>query len=85
MTIFMNSMTKNFSFSYLNVLAPRKAWWVRIQTENPSYTYYFGPFKQKKEAELSQSGYVEDLFQEGAQIVRVCVEKSAPPELTVAE
>lgn len=64
---------------------PRKAkqpWWIKVQTLSPECTYYFGPFESKKEARFSQMGYVDDLRQEGAQNVRVTLEKKRPVTLT---
>ncbi|MGB3650640.1 MAG: DUF1816 domain-containing protein [Rivularia sp. (in: cyanobacteria)] len=48
------------------------AWWVVIKTEQPSCTYYFGPFDNTWEAELSQGGYVEDLLAEKPE--EICAE-----------
>ncbi|ERN40098.1 protein of unknown function (DUF1816) [Rubidibacter lacunae KORDI 51-2] len=59
------------------------AWWVRIKTENPQCTYCFGPFANKREAEASQDGYIEDLESEGATIAALIVERCKPEDLTV--
>ncbi len=59
------------------------AWWVKIDTAQPLCTYYFGPFVSTKEAELAQSGYVEDLEQEEAQGISIQIEWCQPNELTL--
>lgn len=59
------------------------AWWVEITTDNPRCTYYFGPFPNQSLAASSQSGYVEDLEQEGAQNIVVKVQRCKPKNLTV--
>jgi hypothetical protein len=61
------------------------AWWVEIITETPRCTYYFGPFSSSKEAEAAQSGYIEDLEQEGAQGIKVDVKRCKPSSLTIDE
>ncbi len=60
----------------------KQPWWIKIQTQIPECTYYFGPFERKKEAVLSQAGYAEDLAQEGAQDMTLTVEKARPNRLT---
>ncbi|WP_416673841.1 DUF1816 domain-containing protein [Egbenema bharatensis] len=61
------------------------AWWVEVATESPRCTYYFGPFLTAKEAQATQSGYIEDLEQEGAKGIRVEVKRCKPKELTIEE
>ncbi|MEM8806826.1 MAG: DUF1816 domain-containing protein [Cyanobacteria bacterium P01_G01_bin.38] len=63
----------------------KKDWWIKIQTEAPICTYYFGPFEKKKEAKTLQIGYVDDLVQEGAKNIAVEIEKTHPQHLTVCE
>lgn len=61
------------------------AWWLEIHTQQPSCTYYFGPFLSQKEAFDAQSGYIEDLKNEGAQGIVVKVKRcQQPTELTIA-
>ncbi|MBE9166481.1 DUF1816 domain-containing protein [Pleurocapsales cyanobacterium LEGE 06147] len=61
------------------------AWWIEINTQQPSCTYYFGPFLSQKEAFDAQSGYVEDLKNEGAQGIAVKFKRcKQPTELTIA-
>lgn len=62
-----------------------KDWWVKIITEDPSCTYFFGPFESSTEAVSHQNGYVEDLKEEGAQGIRVSLAKCNPKELTIPE
>jgi hypothetical protein len=38
-----------------------KAWWLEIKTNQPTCTYYFGPFERAEEAEALKGGYIEDL------------------------
>lgn len=59
------------------------AWWVKIVTETPHCTYFFGPFESSSEAKQNQSGYVEDLEQEGAQGIRVLILQDQPETLTI--
>ena len=62
----------------------RKSWWLEISTESPRCEYYFGPFGSEDEAAQARSGYVEDLEQEGSELLRVSlVRRQAPAELTV--
>jgi hypothetical protein len=60
-----------------------KSWWVRVQTESPDYTYYFGPFERRAIAHQRLPGYVEDLQMERARVSRSSVEWCNPPELTI--
>jgi hypothetical protein len=62
---------------------PAQPWWVKVMTEMPHCTYYFGPFESNDEAELRRSGYIEDLEEEGAKIVSVSVWQGQPRTLTV--
>ena len=59
------------------------AWWIEIVTDNPYCTYYFGPFSSEKQAQLSYSGYIEDLKQEEAQILTINIKRCQPKELTI--
>lgn len=70
-------------FPILNSL--RRSWWVKIKTRFPACIYYFGPFDTEKEAKLSQWGYIEDLFLEGAQEIDVAIEQTRPQYLTIDE
>uniref|UniRef100_B8HX89 DUF1816 domain-containing protein n=1 Tax=Cyanothece sp. (strain PCC 7425 / ATCC 29141) TaxID=395961 RepID=B8HX89_CYAP4 len=57
-------------------------WWVEIVTDRPRCVYYFGPFRTANEAELAQSGYLEDLQNEGAQGIGVTIKRCYPQVLT---
>lgn len=61
------------------------AFWVEIITQDPSCTYYFGPFLTAKEAHSAKVGYVEDIETEGANTHAVSVRRCKPSRLTVAE
>lgn len=59
-------------------------WWVKIITAKPHCVYYFGPFSNAVEAQVYQSGYIEDLQEEGAEGISVAIEQCQPQFLTVA-
>ncbi len=61
------------------------SWWVKIVTQTPSCTYYFGPFDSFVEAKLTQSGYIEDLQQEEAKGIAVNILQDKPKTLTICE
>ncbi|MEB3289396.1 MAG: DUF1816 domain-containing protein [Leptolyngbya sp.] len=64
----------------------RKAWWLEIKTNQPTCTYYFGPFDSEEEAEALKGGYIEDLEQEGAMNIRTSIQRcSDPAQLTITE
>lgn len=58
-------------------------WWVKIVTQAPYCTYFFGPFDSAGEAQQYKSGYIEDLEQEGAQGIEVLVLQDRPETLTI--
>lgn len=58
-------------------------WWIKITTEVPKCTYFFGPFDNLAEANQSQSGYIEDLKGEEAQGIKVEIRQCEPKELTI--
>ncbi len=59
------------------------AWWVKITTQRPHCTYYFGPFASAGAADKSKGGYIEDLGNELAQGIEVKIERCQPIELTI--
>lgn len=59
------------------------AYWVKIVSDNPLCTYYFGPFLTSDEAEKAQEGYVEDLIGEGARVDKLEIMRCKPQNLTV--
>lgn len=58
-------------------------WWVKVTTDRPHCTYYFGPFVTKIEAATNKSGYIEDLESELAAVVRVEIARDRPVQLTI--
>lgn len=57
--------------------------WIEITTED--YTYYYGPFSSKAEAEQLKGQYVADLKAEGSKQIQALVKKMRQPQsLTVA-
>ena len=60
-----------------------KAWWVRINTEHPKYTYYFGPFFSRSTAQQKQPSFVEDLQAEQAVVAEAAIEWCAPEQITI--
>jgi len=73
---------KEISLSALESL--KLAWWLEITTEKPHCIYYFGPFACASEAVAAQSGYIEDLENELAQIITVNLQRCHPQLLTVS-
>ncbi|EKU99703.1 protein of unknown function DUF1816 [Leptolyngbya sp. PCC 7375] len=62
----------------------QKSWWLEIATGSPTCEYYFGPFSSETEAVQKQPGYVEDIEQEGSEVLRISVvHRQAPTQLTV--
>ena len=61
----------------------KQPWWVKICTEAPAYTYFFGPFDSKTEAVMAQFSYVQDLEDEGAQNIKVEIGQFSPEQLTI--
>ncbi len=62
-----------------------QAWWIKIKTLQPDCVYYFGPFLNKNDANLSIAGYVEDLESESAQGIQTDVKRCKPVVLTIYE
>lgn len=60
-------------------------WWIEIRTANPSCTYYFGDFYSFTAAASAQSGYIEDLSEEGAKLLAVEIKHCRPKQLTIYE
>lgn len=62
----------------------REPWWLALSTQYPRCDYYFGPFASHGEAVRAQPGYVEDLEQEGSEVLGLFVLCRRPPaELTM--
>ena len=70
-------------FFTLPVYPPSLPWWIEIHTNSPHCTYYFGPFDSAFEAQDLQTGYLEDLRQEQAQILTAQIKQCQPPQLTI--
>lgn len=60
-----------------------RLWWIKIHTQIPQCLYYFGPFETEKEAQLSKSGYLEDLLTEKALGITVEIKQDQPQTLTI--
>ncbi|MEM8804948.1 MAG: DUF1816 domain-containing protein [Cyanobacteria bacterium P01_G01_bin.38] len=62
----------------------QKSWWLEISTDAPRCEYYFGPFSSESEATQAQPGYMEDLEQEGSELLRATVvRRQTPANLTI--
>lgn len=63
----------------------KQDWWIKIKTQSPKCTYFFGPFDSVDEAEHFQGGYLEDLLSEGAKELSVKIKQFHPRKLTIEE
>jgi hypothetical protein len=59
------------------------SWWIEIKTSVPLCTYYFGPFDSQAEARDFRTGYVDDLYQEGARDIVALIKHCHPKNLTI--
>ena len=59
----------------MNNKVKESGWWIKILTDKPSYMYYFGVFNDYWEAEWCKNGYIQDLKEEGTQIVNIEIKK----------
>lgn len=78
----IQTLLKSF-FSILEATQSSKFWWIRVVTQRPNYTYYFGPFLDRVTAENKQMGFIEDLTSEDAVIDQVSVLLCEPSAVTV--
>ena len=46
------------------------AWWAKIETDQPSCTYWFGPFITKRSLKENLSSFIKDLADEGSQNIK---------------
>jgi len=46
------------------------AWWAKIETGQPSGTYWFGPFITKRSLTENISSFIEDLTEEGSESIK---------------
>jgi Domain of unknown function (DUF1816) len=61
-----------------------KAWWIEISTALPHINYYFGPFANFRDAELSIQRYQEYLKDnKSAQITSSTIKRCKPGELNI--
>ncbi len=72
-------MNKKFQEFELNEFG----WWIIILVDKPMYVYYFGAFENYYEAKNSKREYVEDLKEEGAEIVGIQIKLCQPKKLTI--
>ncbi len=82
----MNTITSSVRKLVLNL--PRIGfgnWWVEVTTSDPSCIYYFGPFLNFDEASDRCPGYIQDLINEGAQMISPVIKCGHPAELTKCE
>ena len=42
------------------------AWWAKVETENPSVTYWYGPFLTKRSLNENLEIFLSDLLDEGS-------------------
>ncbi len=59
-------------------------WWLRILTSRPSYIYYFGVFDSYWELQRLKNGYIQDLVEEGSNIIDIQIERCQPEQLTIS-
>ena len=46
------------------------AWWAKIETNQPSTTYWYGPFITKRSLEENISPFIKDLIAEGSKNIK---------------
>ena len=46
------------------------AWWAKIETDQPSITYWFGPFITKHSLKENMSSFINDLSDEGSKNIK---------------
>ena len=46
------------------------AWWAKIETSNPSITYWFGPFITKRSLKENMPSFIKDLSDEGSKNIK---------------
>ena len=60
-------------------------YWIKVSTNQPKCTYYFGPFDSTTEAQIHEDGYIEDLLEEKALGISVETKQCKPKFLTICE
>lgn len=74
---------KTITISLSNLPKGKSPYWIEIITQQPSCTYYFGPFHNVVEARELQGGYIEDLVAERAMGISVEIKRCLPTKLTI--
>ena len=46
------------------------AWWAKIETQEPSSTYWFGPFLTKRSLKKDLVSFLQDLSNEGSKNIK---------------
>ena len=46
------------------------AWWAKIETDQPSCTYWFGPFITKRSLKQNMASFIKDLSEEGSENIK---------------
>ena len=46
------------------------AWWAKIETDQPSSTYWFGPFITKRSLKENMPSFIKDLSDEGSSKIK---------------
>jgi len=46
------------------------AWWAKIESENPSVTYWYGPFLTKRSLKQNMPSFIKDLTDEGTSKIK---------------
>ena len=46
------------------------AWWAKIETKQPSTTYWYGPFITKRSLKENMSSFIKDLSDEGSKNIK---------------
>ena len=59
-----------------------EAWWLEITTNQPDFEYFFGPFPQKCDVAIRKSGFIKDLYDEGATNIQSDIRWCRPTEIT---
>ena len=60
------------------------AWWAKVETGNPTATYWFGPFITKRSLNKNLEQFLNDLSEEGSTSIKHSIVKGKQEEpLTV--
>ena len=46
------------------------AWWAKVETDDPSVIYWYGPFLTKQSLKENLVSFVQDLYGEGSKIIK---------------